>query len=609
MPGIVCIITKMPREWAESHLNTMVKAIYHEPSYRTGTLIDESMGIYVGWAERQGSFSDGMPLQNEQGDVSLIFSGEEYPDPEIALRLKHSGHTVDLERASYLVHVYEDDPTAYPRDLNGLFHGLVVDRKRGIVTIFNDRYGMHRLYYHESKNAIYFAGEAKAILAVCPELRSVDEKGLGEYVACGCVLEDRSLFRDIYVLPPGSAWTYRNGAIEKKNKYFDAQEWENQGPLGAEDYYKELRHVFSRNLPRYFSGREPIGMSLTGGLDTRAIMAWCDAPPRSLRCYTFGGMFRECRDVKLARRVAQICRQPHEIIPVAEEFLSNFSHYAERTVLLTDGCCDVSHSPDLYVNKLAARIAPVRVTGNYGDEVLVQRRVFQPKVPTSGVFSEELMTHVNLAKHTFADLDGGNALSFAVFRQAPWHHYGLLALEQTQLSMRSPYLDNDLVRTAFRAPKSGSANNVRERLISDGNPLLGKFRTDLGYGGNSNGLLGAVSRRFHLLTMKAEYAYDVGMPQWVSRIDHHLAPLHLERLFLGRHKFYHFRIWYRDVVSVYVKEMLLDSRTLSRPYLKPNMVQTIVREHIAGRRNYTREIHQILTLELIHRLFVDTQLN
>ena len=49
-------------------------------------------------------------------------------------------------------------------------------------------------------------------------------------------------------------------------------------------------------------------------------------------------------------------------------------------------------------------------------------------------------------------------------------------------------------------------------------------------------------------TFKAEYAYDYGMPQWVARIDHVLSPLHLERLFLGRHKYAHYRVWYRDVL-------------------------------------------------------------
>lgn len=93
MPGIVGLITKMPRAWAEPQLQRMVKSICHESFYNTGTWIDESMGIYVGWTVQKNSFADGMPLQNEQKDVTLIFSGEEFPDPATARQLKERGHS------------------------------------------------------------------------------------------------------------------------------------------------------------------------------------------------------------------------------------------------------------------------------------------------------------------------------------------------------------------------------------------------------------------------------------------------------------------------------------------------------------------------------------
>ena len=81
----------------------------------------------------------------------------------------------------------------------------------------------------------------------------------------------------------------------------------------------------------------------------------------------------------------------------------------------------------------------------------------------------------------------------------------------------------------------------------------------------------------------------------------------LERLFLGRHKFLHFRLWYSKQLAEYVRQMLLDPLTLSRPYLQKKTVETIVADHLKGTRNYTSAIHKLLTLELIHRLFLDTQ--
>src|SRR5271170_3924385 len=111
MPGLVGLITKMPRQWAEPQLARMVEALRHESFYASGTWVDESQGAYAGWIALKNSFADGMPLLNETGDACLLFSGEEYPQPGTALRLKERGHTLATPKASYLVHLYEDDPS------------------------------------------------------------------------------------------------------------------------------------------------------------------------------------------------------------------------------------------------------------------------------------------------------------------------------------------------------------------------------------------------------------------------------------------------------------------------------------------------------------------
>jgi asparagine synthase (glutamine-hydrolysing) len=603
MPGIVGLITKIGRQRAEPQLLRMVEALRHESFYVAGTWIDESLGVYVGWVARRESFSDGNPLRNEREDLVLLFAGEEFPEPGTSRRLREQGHQFSETGPAYLVHLAEEAPN-FPECLNGRFHGLLCDRSQGTATLFNDRYGMQRIYWHDAKDSFYFAAEAKAILAVRPELRQADARGLGEFVSCGCVLENRTLFSGLEILPAGSAWTFSGGAIQQKKQYFDSRSWEDQTPLAPEPYYQELREVFSRNLPRYFAGPERIGMSLTGGLDSRMIMAGFNAAPGSVPCYSFGGMFRDCQDVRIARQVAEVCGQSHKVIPVGEEFLSRFAHYAERTVFLTDGCMEVMHAPDLYVNERVREIGTVRMTGNYGGEVLRRVRAFKPVDPTPGLFQAEFSPYVRRARETYAGLLGGHPLSFALFRQAPWHHYSLLTLEQTQVAVRSPYLDNDFVRTVYRAPASSLASNdISLRLIADGSEPLRRIPTDRGLGGGD--LLAAMSQLWLEFTFKAEYGYDYGMPQWVAQADHLLSSLRLERLFLGRHKFYHFRVWYRDQLFDYLREILLDPRSLSRPYIERKNLEAIVLGHTKGNRNYTTEIHKVLSLELLHRIFLD----
>lgn len=605
MPGLVGILTRKPRSLAEPELRQMLTSLRHSSGYKTGTWIDEGLGIYVGWVVRANAFADGMPLRNGSGDVVLFFSGEEYPEPGIAHRVTAQGPGSAGQGPAYLVSLADD--RTFPANLNGRFHGLLVNLARRTATLFNDRYGIHRLYHHQSDDSFYFAAEAKAILAVRQELRRSVSRSLGELVSCGCVLENRTVFEGIHVLPPASAWICRDGAIEQKRVYFHPSEWEQQTVLEPEAYYEAIRDVFSSHLPRYFNGPERIGMSLTGGLDTRMIMAWHKAPSGSLPSYSFGGPFRDCHDVTIARRVARASGQSHQVIPVGEEFLSRFPEYAERTVYLTDGCVDVSFAPDLYVNGLASNIAPVRMTGNYGGEVMRRVRAFKPVAPAPGLFHPDFGSFIREAQTTYNGLIQGHPLSFAVFKQTPWHHYGLQALEQTQLALRSPFLDNDFVRTVFRAPQSVlTSNDLCLRLIADGDPALAQIWTDRGLGWQRRGIGASISRRALDFTFKAEYAYDYGMPQWMAQVDHLLSPLHLERLVLGRHKFKHFRVWYQGPLARYVREILLDSRTLSRPYLERKTLEAMVQGHVNGNRNYTTEIHKVLTLELLHRLLIDT---
>jgi asparagine synthase (glutamine-hydrolysing) len=599
MPGIAGLITKMSREHAVAQFARMTAGLHHESFYTGGSFLVPSSGIYLGWTAHKDSFCDGMPLRNEKEDLALVFSGEEFPEPGTAQRLREQGHACPPEGPDYLVHLAEEGAN-FPAGLNGRFHGLLVDQRQGQAVLFNDRYGMHRLYCHQAKEAFYFASEAKAILAACPELRRIDLQALGEFIACGSALEGRTLFQGIRLLPPASAWVFENGTLIEKRSYFRPAEWENQQTLKPEEYYRQLREVFTRNLPRYFSGRERIGMSLTGGLDTRMVMACHKPASGSLPCYTFGSMYRETQDVRVARRVAEICDQPYQVISAGQEFLSRFPYYAERAVYLSDGCADVGRAPDLYINDRAREIAPVRMTGLYGGEVLRRVIAFKAAAPEPGLFDPEIVRQSQRAEATYAGLFEGHPVSFAVFRQAPWHQYGTLSVEETQVSMRSPYLDNDLVKTVFQSPEMALASDgISLRLIAEGNAELRRLRTDRGLMANS------AQRGFWELLFKAEYAFDAGMPQWLARMNHASRFLQLERAFVGRHKPFHFRAWYRDSLAEYVREILLDARALSRPYVSMQGVAAIVQGHLKGHRNHTREIHTLLTLELLHRLFLD----
>jgi asparagine synthase (glutamine-hydrolysing) len=95
------------------------------------------------------------------------------------------------------------------------------------------------------------------------------------------------------------------------------------------------------------------------------------------------------------------------------------------------------------------------------------------------------------------------------------------------------------------------------------------------------------------------------MPHWLAKLDSALSPLQLERLFLGRNKFHHFRIWFRRELAQYVLDLLLDKQTATRPYLNRNFLEKMVSGHLRGDHSYTNEINMVLTAELLHRLLIE----
>lgn len=589
----------MPPSRASAELSQMIGAIRHENFYSSGSWLDASMGIYVGWVAREGSFGASMPVFNETGNITLVFSGEEYPDGDIKARLRRRNHKFDDRGPSYLVHEYEEAGENFFVNLNGFFQGVLIDRRKGTATLFNDRYGMLRLYGYEAEDAFYFAAEAKAIYSVRPETRSINQNALGEFVGLGCVLQNRTLFERIFLIPAASKWTVRNGEVASKSQYFRPSDWETRGTVSADAYYRELREEYVSVLPRYLNGTEPVAVALTGGLDTRLILAWSEAQPGSLPCYTFGGALRESIDVRIAKRVASVCEQPHQVIEVGSEFLHAFPRYATRTMYLGEGTIGVANAHDLYLSEHARSIAPAKVVGTWGSELLRQAILFKPARFPDGLFTQEFENSLLEASRSYRNIREAHPVTFTAFLQTQWHQYGIEALEQTQLTVRAPFLSNNIVRAVYRAPETGSAD-VRKQLIRDGSPSLSKIPTDRGVQCAGTSAYGALNHLFQEFTFRAEYACDMGMPQWLAKLDKLASPFRFDRFFLGRHKFTHYRSWYKEQLSAFVQEVLLDSKCLSRSYLNPSVVEAIVRSHVAGERNYTNTLHALLSLELLY---------
>src|ERR1700740_3739188 len=102
MPGITGIITNRLSGDHRSQVDLMVKSLIHEDFHKPGTVVNEQAGVALGWVTHAGSFSDCMPIWNEDKDVCLILSGEIYPDRARIEGLRSEGHQFSDTDASFL---------------------------------------------------------------------------------------------------------------------------------------------------------------------------------------------------------------------------------------------------------------------------------------------------------------------------------------------------------------------------------------------------------------------------------------------------------------------------------------------------------------------------
>ena len=531
----------------------------------------------------------------------LFWRGNALSATKRPLREKRKGQQLDGASGEWLVHLYEAEGIRVFERLNGLFSGLLIDKRLNKAFLFNDRYGMERIYFYETDDGLYFSSEAKALLRIFPECRAFDEQGVAQFLAFGCTLEHRTLFRGIQTLPGGSLWSFENGKCEKGH-YFSPQTWESQPILAERAFEAQFQATLERILPRYFKSPSRIGISLTGGLDTRMIMACRPQAESEPVCYTFSGKDRRTLDDRLAARVAKACNLEHHILSLGPEFFSDFSSYADRAVHVTDGTFGVLGAHEIYLNAQARQLAPVRLTGNFGGEVLRGVSTFKPTGLSANLLRPEFRPLVAAAEINLSN-DRRHPVTSAAFREIPWKLFGSVAAGRSQVTFRTPYLDNELVALAYQAPERLRQSSLpASRFVKANSAALSDIPTDRGFAGNNSGLEFLFRRAFAEVTFKVDYYNTEGLPRLLSPFDPVLRRISSGLGILGLHKYLPYRHWLRTGLAGYLKDKLADAQTRQMPFWNPDFLKNMATEHISGRKNYTREINVVLTLEAVERL-------
>lgn len=601
MPGIAGMISRRPAELCQRQVQAMIGAMGFERHHRSGFGAAPGTEAYAGWIALEHSAAARQPIWNARQDVALFFSGECYSDPVANAggggRPNLSG-VVPVER---ILEWYEAEGPGFVRRLNGIFSGLLVDPRANRVLLFNDRYGVDRIYWHQSEDAFYFASEAKAILRVRPELRRFDPDGVAQYLAFGCNLGTQTLFSGIQTLPAAALWTFEAGMI-RRDTYFSPKEWEALPALSLADFEAAVQERLRRIVPRYFSGTGAEGISLTGGFDTRMIMACLAESESKPVCYTFGGQRGETLDARLSARIARHCGLQHQVLRIGPDYFPNFGALADRTVFATDGCFGVAGAHEIYMNAQARRLAPVRVTGNYGGEVLRGVSTFKPIGLAGNLVAENLQPAVAAAEAQIAPYHD-HPVSFSVFREIPWNLFGNLMAGRSQINFRTPYLDNELVALAYQCPTESRKSRLPAlRLVGKFQPGLARIPTDKGYAAGQSKAAFLLHRSYCAVTFKLDYINNEGFPNWLAPVEPLFRFTGNTLGFLGLHKHLHYRNWFRNELGEYVREHLARVSGANRVFWNQDFLNRMAEEHIMGRKNYVGEINMVLTLDAVERL-------
>ena len=590
MPGIVGIISPNPPPECRARTQQMIATLQSEKFYKSAAQSVPEMGAYAGcvWIED----SPGGAFRDESQNILLTFSGECFLDFE-------------LVTGSKMIQLYKEEGEHFPAKLNGLFCGLLIDKARGKIILFNDRYGIQRVYFHAQDGHFYFASEARALLRILPELREFDPDGLTDFLTFGSALNWKTLFRGIEVTPGASLWTFENGKLRKEH-YFSAEAWETFPPLAPAEFEDRFRQTFRRILPRYFNSSAKVGIALTGGLDTRMIIACRPQNNGHITCYTFSGNNGQTQDDKIAARVAAASHLEHNLLRLDPGFFSNFGDHADKTIFATDGCAGIFSTHEIYFNRKARELAPVRLTGNYGSEILRGHSTLKPTPVSPHLFSADWRPRVSARAESLSfERTQTHPVTIAAFKEVPWHLYGNLAAGCSQLQFRSPYLDNELVALAFQTPNPLRKSSLPScSLIRESNFPLSEIPTDRGFGGSNSGLRFMTRRAFAEVTFKLDYYTVAGLPAPFSTLNSIYKPV-LETLKIaGMHKFLRYSAWFRNELAGYVRDVLSSPRVRGNGFWNPEFIDRLAASHISGRRDYSAEINAVMSVEAIERLLL-----
>ena len=363
-------------------LRRMGHPLKHRGPDDEGEVILDSSEVSVGLGHKRLSIIDlspagKQPMANEDETIWITFNGEIYNFREIRKELEGKGHKFRSHSdTEVIVHLYEELGTKCLERLNGMFAFALWDAKQKSLFLARDRTGKKPLHYCVHRGHFLFASEIKALLQHPLVSREIDLKSLNKYLAYEYVPAPNSSFKAIKKLEPGYCLLFRGGAAVT-SQYWDIpmEDYPISDRTEAQ-YIDELKELLERAVTvRLEAADVPVGLFVSGGLDSGVVAAMARRAKENLQCFSIGFEEASFDESRYAQQVARSLGIKHHLkVFRAQEML----HMVERLPeILDEPLADPSILPLYLLSQFAAEHMKVVLSGDGGDELFAGYQTYQ----------------------------------------------------------------------------------------------------------------------------------------------------------------------------------------------------------------------------------------
>ncbi len=305
------------------------------------------------------------PMANEDGSVVVVFNGEIYNYVELRAGLVERGHRLTTHSdTETLVHLYEEHGLEMLNFLRGMFAFALWDARKGRLFLARDRLGKKPLNYFLSGSGIVFSSELAPLLDQRLAAWEIDPAALAAYLQFGYISAPRTIVRQLHKLPPAHYLTWQNGAVEVQRYWAFTQKPKTRRT--HQEALVEVREKLDESIRLRLRSDVPLGLLLSGGLDSNAILArLVRGIGHKVQAFTVGFAEKEYDETAIARLSAEHFGVEHHVLRGDPNLLGLLPeavrHYGEPNA-------DKSILPTLLVCGLTRQHVKVALSGDGGDE-------------------------------------------------------------------------------------------------------------------------------------------------------------------------------------------------------------------------------------------------